>query len=187
MTTKELEVQLKDLHLSVSLYVVCVTELDPRSGAIVVNTAYGPYKDYDDAVKAMRKRYDEALRVRDLEDNNACDENDESIPGGYFDDEGAGIYVYADFAFGQLLEVVSYTIKETCIRPDMQNYINERAEKYKAAHPEIAGPDSYEYAQKIKTLSEEHKKLSEQHPEWSAEDHKRVANELWNKINGKDD
>jgi hypothetical protein len=141
MAQNNLTQQLRDLHLSVGLYIVNVTEISPRDGTIAVNTAYGPYKNYDDAIDAMRKRYEEALKARDLEDNNACDENDESIPGGYFTDEVAGIYAYADFAFGQLLEVVSMTIKRIDIRPDMQEYIHERAKAYKSAHPELSEGD----------------------------------------------
>ena len=183
MTNRDLAKQLRDLHLSVSLYIINVTEISPRDGTITVNTAYGPYTTYEAAIEGMRKRYEAALKARDLEDNGACDENEEAIPGGYFTDEEAGIYVYADFAFGQLLEVVSMTIKGINIRPDVQEYINERAEEYRAAHPDMVDHHANEYAAKINRLAEEHKALSAAHPEWIAADHKKVSEEIWKQIN----
>lgn len=111
-TMKTGDLQMTDMRLSREMYIINAVEIDPKNGTIVINTAYGPYKDYDEAVVNMKKRYHEALEVRELEDNDACDTDTcEAIPGGYSTNEEAGIYVYADFAFGQLLEIVSYTIK----------------------------------------------------------------------------
>lgn len=183
MTNKELATDLRNLYIPVSLYIVNVTEVDTSYGYIDTNTSCGPYKDYDAAIAAMRKMYEEELERYDLEDNGACDENDENIPGGYFTDKEAGIYLCAEFAFGEPRELINFSIQRIDIKPDMQDYIHNNAAERKAARPELIDENAEEHAKKILALAEEHKALSAEHPEWTAEDHRAAAEELWKKIN----
>lgn len=91
------------------MYAVAKSAIDKSSGYVSLYTV-GVYATRDEARRKMRDEYEKALNILALEDNGACDEHDESIPGGYFADDEAGIYDYVNFAFGQLLEVSSFVI-----------------------------------------------------------------------------
>ena len=94
------------------MYVVCETRIDPKTGIIALNTAHGLFLCPEAAKATMSSLNNEALKTMGLEDNNACDKNGESTSGGYLSDREAGVYDYADFAFGQLLELVNFTVLE---------------------------------------------------------------------------
>lgn len=94
------------------MYAVTQVTLSEEDGGIAMQSILGVKSKKKAATARMRKAYEDELRQRNLEDNNAVGENDESVPGGYFTDEEAGIYDYVDFAFGQLLEVVSFVVSE---------------------------------------------------------------------------
>ena len=53
---------------------------------------------------------DEKLKKCGLEENNACGEKGESIPGGCFSDDETMIYDFAPYACNCLIEVASYAI-----------------------------------------------------------------------------
>lgn len=62
------------------------------------------------AQKQMRALFDEKLKEYGLEENNACDEKGDSIPGGCFSDDEAVIYDFAPYTCNCLIEVASYVI-----------------------------------------------------------------------------
>lgn len=92
------------------MYILCETQIYPETGAIAVNTAHGPYPEFHQAHEAMEELYQTCLEEYGLNDNDACNESEEAIPGGYITDTEAGIYDHMDFAIGQLLEFVSLSI-----------------------------------------------------------------------------
>lgn len=94
------------------MYAVTQVVLSGEDGTISTQSILGLKNRKKAATDLMRQVYNDELKQRKLEDNNAVGENDEAIPGGYFTDEEAGIYDYVEFAFGQLLEVVSFVVSE---------------------------------------------------------------------------
>lgn len=94
------------------MYAVTQVVLSGEDGTISMQSILGVESKKKAATALMRQAYDYELKQRKLEDNNAVGESDEAVPGGYFTDEEAGIYDYVDFAFGQLLEVVSFVVSE---------------------------------------------------------------------------
>lgn len=94
------------------MYAVTQVVLSGEDGTISMQSILGVENKKKAATALMRQAYDAELKQRELEDNSAVGENDEAVPGGYFTDEEAGIYDYVDFAFGQLLEVVSFVVSE---------------------------------------------------------------------------
>lgn len=101
------------------MYSVTKTTLGGREGALATQLL-SMHLNKASATKAMREVYDSELQQRNMEDNGASDECGESAPGGYFTCDEAGIYDFADFAFGQLLEVVSLVVHEVKIpQPDL--------------------------------------------------------------------
>lgn len=94
------------------MYAVTQVVLSGEDGTISTQSILGLKNRKKAATDLMRQAYNDELKQRKLEDNNAVGENDEAIPGGYFTDEEAGIYDYVEFAFGQLLEVVSFVVSE---------------------------------------------------------------------------
>lgn len=94
------------------MYAVTQVVLSGEDGTISMQSILGVESKKKAATAVMRQAYDYELKQRKLEDNNAVGESDEAVPGGYFTDEEAGIYDYVDFAFGQLLEVVSFVVSE---------------------------------------------------------------------------
>lgn len=95
------------------LYIICMTAIDPENGKITVNTCLEPKRTKEEAVAAMREAYEKALRDMGLEDNSCENKWGDAVPGGFWTEEEAGIMNYAEFAFNQLLELVSFTIVET--------------------------------------------------------------------------
>lgn len=53
-----------------------------------------------EAREVLKKMYMHELENLGLEDNNACDENDESCPGGYLTDCEADIWNYTEHTYG---------------------------------------------------------------------------------------
>lgn len=94
------------------MYAVTQVVLSGEDGTISTQSILGLKNRKKAATDLMRQVYNDELKQRKLEDNNAVGENDEAIPGGYFTDEEAGIYDYVEFAFDQLLEVVSFVVSE---------------------------------------------------------------------------
>lgn len=66
--------------------------------------------DKSSAQKQLRALFDEKLKEYGLEENDACDEKGESIPGGCFSGDEATIYDFAPYACNCLIEVASYAI-----------------------------------------------------------------------------
>ena len=93
------------------MYSVVKTTLCNDNGSVTTQVL-GISSDKQTANETMLKEYNAELKSRNLEDNGASDENGESVPGGYIVTNEAGIYDYADFAFSQLLEVVSFVVSE---------------------------------------------------------------------------
>lgn len=93
------------------MYSVVKTTLCNDDGSVTTQVL-GISSDKQTANETMLKEYNAELKSRNLEDNGASDENGESVPGGYIVTNEAGIYDYADFAFSQLLEVVSFVVSE---------------------------------------------------------------------------
>lgn len=62
----------------------------------------------EEAKRLLKQMYLDELEDRCLEDNNACDENDESCPGGCYEGEVANIWDYADYAFHCLVNVAHF-------------------------------------------------------------------------------
>lgn len=111
------------------MYAVSQVVLSEKNGAIAAQTIIGPVGDKEIATDLMRKVYEEELKRLGLNDNNAVDENGEAIPGGYFTEDEAGIYDYVDFAFGQLLEVVSLVVGEVEVKlEDKDTAVSEASE-----------------------------------------------------------
>lgn len=94
------------------MYAVTQVVLSGEDGTISTQSILGLKNRKKAATDLMRQVYNDELKQRKLEDNNAVGENDEAIPGGYFTDEEAGIYDYVEFAFDQLLEVVSFVVSK---------------------------------------------------------------------------
>lgn len=83
------------------LFIVCNSSLDPKSGEQRHQTLCCTWS-FKKAQKVMAGAYQKELAVRNLPDE-CSDAMGEAIPGGYLCNDEAGIYEYADFAFGQLL------------------------------------------------------------------------------------
>ena len=66
--------------------------------------------DKASAQKQLRALFDEKLKEYGLEENDACDEKGESIPGGCFSGDEAVIYDFAPYACNCRSEVASYVI-----------------------------------------------------------------------------
>lgn len=67
-----------------------------------------PAYSEEDAQKKLENAYFEELEKRGLTNNGACDEKDESAPGGFVSHFEAGIYNYAEFANDALIMVASF-------------------------------------------------------------------------------
>lgn len=93
------------------MYSVVKTTLCNDDGSVTTQVL-GISSDKQTANEIMLEEYNAELKNRNLEDNGASDENGDSIPGGYIVTSEAGIYDYADFAFSQLLEIVSFVVSE---------------------------------------------------------------------------
>lgn len=94
------------------MYVLSHAAIDPKSGTVVSHECLAVSADLVKVQNEMSGQYEKRLSELGLKDNGAADESGESIEGGYICQDCAGIYRYADFAFGQLLETESYTISE---------------------------------------------------------------------------
>lgn len=105
--------------MEIKQYIVCMTEIDPSNGIIIATTCMDPQKNKADAVNMMHQAYLEALKERELEDNDACDENDNSVPGGCFTEEEATVWGEAEFAFGQLLPIVQFCLVERTLQYEL--------------------------------------------------------------------
>lgn len=62
-----------------------------------------------EAKAILKEVYQKELDNRGLKDNDACDENDESCPGGCLEDTCANIWDDADYAFGCLVNVAHFS------------------------------------------------------------------------------
>ena len=82
---------------------------DSKTGELSIGQSFWP--DYPSAQKEMRKQYDAMLKDLELSDNNSCNEDGESVPGGYFDGSQAVIYAHVDYCMGQLLEKAVFVIR----------------------------------------------------------------------------
>ena len=93
------------------MYSVSKTTLCNDDGSVTTQVL-GVSSNKQTANEIMLKEYTAELESRELEDNDASDENGDAVPCGYILTDEAGIYDYADFAFSQLLEVVSFVISK---------------------------------------------------------------------------
>ena len=121
------------------MYAVTQVVLCEENGTISMQAIIGVEHNKKDATALMRKAYDEELKQRKLEDNNAMSDDDEATSGGYFTDDEAGIYDYADFAFGQLLELVCFVISEI----DVDFLIDSTENYWEKYHESDFGWDEY--------------------------------------------
>lgn len=94
------------------MYILNKTCINPENGAIETQVSLTLSPSLEICQRAMRNDFEKTLAELGLTENNTCDENDESVPGGYISDVDAGIYCFAEFANDQLLELVSYAISE---------------------------------------------------------------------------
>lgn len=94
------------------MYILNKTCINPENGAIETQVSLTLSPSLEICQRAMRNDFEKTLAELGLTENNTCDENDESVPGGYISDVEAGIYCFAEFANDQLLELVSYAISE---------------------------------------------------------------------------
>ena len=94
------------------MYILNKTCINPENGAIETQVSLKLSPSLEICQRAMRNDFEKTLAELGLTENNTCDENDESVPGGYLSENEAGIYCFAEFANDQLLELVSYAISE---------------------------------------------------------------------------
>ena len=94
---------------SENLFVVHGISHDLKNGNIVFCSP-SIYCNKAAAQKQLRTLFDEKLKEYGLEENGACNNKGESIPGGCFSDDEAVIYNCAPYAHDCLIEVASYVI-----------------------------------------------------------------------------
>ena len=93
-------------------YILNKTSINPETGSIEEQQPLKLSFSLEACQKAMRDDFEKTLSELNLTENDVCDENGDSVPGGYISDVDAGIYCFAEFANDQLLELVSYAISE---------------------------------------------------------------------------
>lgn len=91
-------------------YILNKTSINPETGSIEEQQPLKLSLSLEACQKAMRDDFEKTLSELNLTENDVCDENGDSVPGGYISNVDAGIYCFAEFANDQLLELVSYTI-----------------------------------------------------------------------------
>lgn len=64
----------------------------------------------EEAIRELRQMFEGTLQEMGLEENDACDEAGNAIPGGCISGTEAVIYAHAEYAMGCLVEVASYTV-----------------------------------------------------------------------------
>lgn len=105
--------------------VLSLPDFIPAKGVFIVN---GTYHDLSngcmyfcrpvicfsrtEARNRLRRVFEEKLKEYGLEENDACNEKGESIPGGCFCDDEAMIYEMAPYACNCLVEVASFIVSE---------------------------------------------------------------------------
>lgn len=92
------------------MYIITIARRNPKTGELSTSAVGRIYSTHDDAESYIRFLYWVELKRYGLKDNNACNENGDSIPGGYHTKDEAVVYNCCDYAFGQLLEVTVFTI-----------------------------------------------------------------------------
>lgn len=95
-------------------FVVTGGFLDEKTGEIS-SCLIAANSSREAAVELMREMYLANLEVMALEDNGASNSLGEAVPGGYFYEDEACIYNFAEFAFGQLLCIAKFNMQEVCI------------------------------------------------------------------------
>lgn len=93
-----------------NMYTIQAVSHDEKTGSVSFIAPQGKYPLVI-AQKKMDELYRELLKKFDLEDNNACDENGESCPGGYIDGSEAVIYAMPEYAMGCLVELAAIVIR----------------------------------------------------------------------------
>lgn len=100
-----------------SLYTVTGIIHNEENGGVFQD---GPYlfTEFEAAEKKLRELYQTYLETYDVEDNGACDENEESCPGGYLDfykKEQFGeacVYAMPQYALNCLVKVAVVTLRK---------------------------------------------------------------------------
>lgn len=94
------------------MFVVAKSVVDRKDGTLTMVVLPSGYKTNEEAHDAMACELNAELEVRGLENNYTCGEDGSSVPGGYIVSSEAGIYDYADFANGKLMQLVLLAVYE---------------------------------------------------------------------------
>ena len=92
-----------------NLFVVHGLSHDPKNGNVLFCKP-SIHCSKASAQKQLRTLFNEKLKEYGLEENNACDEKGECVPGGRVFEDEALIYDYAPYACDCLIEVAAYII-----------------------------------------------------------------------------
>lgn len=90
-------------------FIVTGCSTDTENGELYPIKPIFAYSE-EDAQKKMETAYFEKLKGLGLNNNGACDENDDSAPGGFVSHFEAGIYNYAEFANDALIMIASFVV-----------------------------------------------------------------------------
>lgn len=88
-------------------YIVVGYMTDLESGELKIEPPVYT-KTKEDARQVMGEMYQATLKTLDVPDNNACDTEGNSCPGGWIGEDSANIWDYAEYAAGCLVNVATF-------------------------------------------------------------------------------
>lgn len=93
---------------------VIAIETDKNTGDIYIRNGgdFGAFENEEAANAEVRRLYDAILEENGLEDNDAVDEEGNSIPGGCYSGQEANIYDCAEYANSGLVNVAYICAQE---------------------------------------------------------------------------